>query len=240
MTLFGTARFLYTMKLGRLFSEKTYSAAFRLCSILVLATPVDAELVSADWKTPDDNLLTVDGNGLEWLDLSETRARSYNDVVAQLGLGGEFEGWRVASSVQVEDFWTAAGGDPAHYDGWSSENFGLYDLVSSYWGDTFCLLAGCETGNGYLQAMTSDVDPDNNLFHVVALAGDTNIDGYTPGQDYFDSTRLSVRIDFGPPATAIALYREAEMSAVPVPAAVWLFGAGLLGLIGFARRKKAT
>lgn len=29
------------------------------------------------------------------------------------------------------------------------------------------------------------------------------------------------------------------VSAVPVPAAVWLFGSGLIGLIGFARRKKA-
>lgn len=28
-----------------------------------------------------------------------------------------------------------------------------------------------------------------------------------------------------------------ETSAVPVPAAVWLFGSGLMGLIGFARRK---
>lgn len=28
-------------------------------------------------------------------------------------------------------------------------------------------------------------------------------------------------------------------SAVPIPAAVWLFGSGLLGLIGVARRKKA-
>ena len=28
-----------------------------------------------------------------------------------------------------------------------------------------------------------------------------------------------------------------EVSAVPVPAAVWLFGSGLLGLAGFARRK---
>jgi len=28
-------------------------------------------------------------------------------------------------------------------------------------------------------------------------------------------------------------------SAVPVPTAVWLFGSGLLGLIGVARRKKA-
>jgi len=29
----------------------------------------------------------------------------------------------------------------------------------------------------------------------------------------------------------------AEVSQVPVPAAVWLFGSGLLGLIGFSRRK---
>jgi len=28
-------------------------------------------------------------------------------------------------------------------------------------------------------------------------------------------------------------------SVVPVPAAVWLFGSGLIGLVGFARRKKA-
>jgi len=28
-------------------------------------------------------------------------------------------------------------------------------------------------------------------------------------------------------------------SSVPIPAALWLFGSGLLGLIGLARRKKA-
>ncbi len=31
-----------------------------------------------------------------------------------------------------------------------------------------------------------------------------------------------------------------ELTAVPVPAAVWLFGSGLLGLAGVARRKKAA
>jgi hypothetical protein len=31
---------------------------------------------------------------------------------------------------------------------------------------------------------------------------------------------------------------DVSASVVPVPAAVWLFGSGLLGLIGMARRKK--
>ena len=31
-----------------------------------------------------------------------------------------------------------------------------------------------------------------------------------------------------------------DVSAVPVPAAVWLFGSGLIGLLGAARRKKAV
>ena len=34
--------------------------------------------------------------------------------------------------------------------------------------------------------------------------------------------------------------RAGDVSAVPVPAAVWLFGSGLLGLVGMARRKKAA
>ena len=33
--------------------------------------------------------------------------------------------------------------------------------------------------------------------------------------------------------------RAGDVAAVPIPAAVWLFGSGLLGLIGVARRKRA-
>ena len=33
---------------------------------------------------------------------------------------------------------------------------------------------------------------------------------------------------------------SAYTKVVPVPAAVWLFGSGLLGLVGIARRKKAA
>ena len=33
---------------------------------------------------------------------------------------------------------------------------------------------------------------------------------------------------------------EGNVSAVPIPAAVWLFGSGLLGLVGVARRRKTA
>ena len=36
------------------------------------------------------------------------------------------------------------------------------------------------------------------------------------------------------------LHLQGTVNAVPVPAAVWLFGSGLLGLVGIARRRKAA
>ena len=38
----------------------------------------------------------------------------------------------------------------------------------------------------------------------------------------------------------IDVVRLSVVSAVPVPPALWLFGSGLLGLIGIARRKKVA
>ena len=47
--------------------------------------------------------------------------------------------------------------------------------------------------------------------------------------------------DANTPAGGALFWDDAslEVSAVPVPAAVWLFGSGLLGLVGVARRRKA-
>ena len=36
-----------------------------------------------------------------------------------------------------------------------------------------------------------------------------------------------------------ALLTITDTNTVPIPAAVWLFGSGLIGLVGFAKRKKA-
>jgi hypothetical protein len=57
------------------------------------------------------------------------------------------------------------------------------------------------------------------------------------GADFGSST-------FGSPTpyegSKIGMDVRLEMSAVPVPAAIWLFGTGIIGLIGFSKRSKAA
>jgi hypothetical protein len=55
------------------------------------------------------------------------------------------------------------------------------------------------------------------------------------GSSYTNSSFLDEGIL---PATLANVSGE-ELATVPVPAAVWLFGSGCVGLIGFARRKKS-
>ena len=52
---------------------------------------------------------------------------------------------------------------------------------------------------------------------------------------------MSVTVAFGlTDQTGVGFSGFVEQTAVPVPAAVWLFGSGLLGLVAVARRRKAS
>jgi len=69
----------------------------------------------------------------------------------------------------------------------------------------------------------------NNALYFSASSGISGTDIYaldlTTGTESVVSERNGSNLAFMP-------------SPVPVPASVWLFGSGLLGLIGFARKKK--
>jgi uncharacterized repeat protein (TIGR01451 family) len=77
------------------------------CSVLLLSLLLSvgigrAALVNTDWQTAGDNLITRDTtSGLDWLDLTQTANRSYNDVSSQLGTGGQFAGFRYATQAEV-------------------------------------------------------------------------------------------------------------------------------------------
>ncbi len=91
-------------------------------AVLALSTSIaSGAVISRDWKTPGDGLLTYDTvSGREWLDLSETqltlfpgetRNDRYLAVVAETGAGGLFDGFWPASKEDVFGLAASAGID---------------------------------------------------------------------------------------------------------------------------------
>ena len=74
---------------------------------------------------------------------------------------------------------------------------------------------------------------DTGLATVTCAVDCTNGDSFT--LDYTAHVPLDDPSNFG--GVLWGMHLEGTVSAVPVPAAVWLFGSGLIGLIGAARRK---
>ena len=203
---------------------------------LTLSTSLNASIISVDWQTTDDNLITQDTeNNLEWLDLTATTNLSYDYVSSQLGVGGVFEGWRYALSTDVIGFLDEFGGDSNYYNGWSTQNNGLFDAVSEYWGDTYCYFDGCAVGSGSSSAIIADESFFTN--HMRTYLYDGSIHPSSLTEDRVNVLYSLTADSVADPLIGHALVRE--ISTVPVPAAVWLFGSGLIGLVGFSRRKKA-
>jgi len=73
-------------------------------------SPLQASLVSQDWKTVGDQLITRDeGTNLEWLDLSVTKNRNFDQVWDLPRSTNEFDGFRIASATEVLQLFSAAG-----------------------------------------------------------------------------------------------------------------------------------
>ena len=78
-----------------------------------------------------------------------------------------------------------------------------------------------DAGDGFLLAT---YDLDTSIFLNISVGGVNLVQGSLTGCTGS--------------CQALALGSWTRTSAVPVPAAVWLFGSGLVGLMGVARRKK--
>ena len=79
-----------------------------LVMLMLACTSASAVVVVRDLRSPGDSLITFDtATKLEWLDLTETRGRSYNDIAARLGPGGEFAGWRYATLAETQGMFNA-------------------------------------------------------------------------------------------------------------------------------------
>jgi hypothetical protein len=133
---------------------------------------------------------------------------------------------------------------------WDADNNGVFDSAApTFWGDEAGALAAAEaivTLLGTADATTSQAVTD--AFLIPVTTRDTGIQ-ITAGQDIIRSARdtatalnvdgVIITVCCTTDTTTNVLTPYATFAVVPIPPAIWLFGSGLIGLIGIARRKKS-
>lgn len=201
-------------------------------SLVAVSFNAGAVSVTHGALTSDDstNIIINTADNIEYLRLDVLADKTYAETVAVLDTqdGG---GWHIANAAEALGFLDAllSGTNVCTHDGtnvtsnqiapcgnvsgWSDGDFGPNHGVNSDY--AWFLDAGGEAD----MIIIGDVFGNDVLMQDYTLASSDNFAGGHPDPISW----LLVR-----PATP-----------VPVPAAAWLFGSGLLGLIGMARRKKA-
>jgi hypothetical protein len=106
--------------------------------------------------------------------------------------------------------------------------------ISAPFGHTLSMSLNGETWGSVLGVASRGGDVlaggQADLGHTIAWGGITNLRDEN-GQAISGFTAISASSGYD--------YVNAFPSAVPIPAAAWLFGSGLLGLVGVARRSTA-
>jgi hypothetical protein len=126
-------------------------------------------------------------------------------------------------------------------DALTIDEFNIINLSSSDWKVSQGKNAGGGFGKYDIQLSGTGKSRTEELsFTISGVDGDT-INSYAmgsllnPAADEFFATHIA-GFDY---VDGVTSAKFAGSSVVPVPASVWLFGSGLLGLAGLARRKKA-
>lgn len=181
-----------------------------------------AVVVANDTVFGPGSVLRDSGTNLDYLRLDKTMGYGYAGVEAEFGAGGDFAGWTVASSAQM----LSLGGSLGLTQGAT----GIAQLsMAAQLRDWFCPLFTCvntSTTHVYARGLVSDLHTDVSQHLAFSIGGRFNVS--PPEVDF----RISGFAPVSATGEEVFLVR-----AVPLPAAVWLFGSGLLGLIGVARRK---
>jgi len=206
---------------------------------LVTSSVSHSAVISVDWQSAGDNLISRDtSSGLDWLDLTQTTDYSYYTVLSKLSSEGALNGWRFATNAEVVSLWSNFNIDLSASAPVSSPGFDsrIFDAASML-GNLACTYT-CNSATYGTLGLTADA--------YSAAVNARNIMGALAYESAGTSTNLSLYFSDGLYAMSdfnssahIGSYLV-QTSPVPVPGALWLFGAGLIGLSGIARRKNRS
>ena len=203
---------------------------------------------------------TLNGANYEWLELTATAGMSRAQVeagIAAASPGDSLYGYEYASRQLVEDLFLSY----ASWDGrelWH-DNSEVVDGTTKYLNDFGILYTfnfssifnvltvdyelvptNGESSSGFLFGLSSEcgllLQTCGGSMAYHSMDG-VPVVAYQQANYGWDATTEPhlISADYASPYIGSHLVR---ISSVPVPTAVWLFGSGLIGLIGVARRKK--
>jgi len=121
-------------------------------------------------------------------------------------------------AIDVFTYFAPSGkdGESARISGLNAPSIDLYTMTA----DMTSMFANWNSSEGYV-----------GEYSIGGIATVTSIDEYSY-ELVWDSIQTSG------PYQGMTVNMTMQVSSVPVPAAVWLFGSGLIGLFGFSRRTK--
>ena len=192
--------------------------------------------------------LTDNISGLDWLDVTISTNQSYRFVTENMVRGGLYAGWRHASAAEFDDL-------VSNYTGESSRNGlhkiygdkidGLVTMLGStldvhhihFYGNTYDNLHGYAEGKGWDYTYGFISDKTDLGEHWLAMLYDDNLYDWRPDME---SARWQHHKDsqdsysFG----SYLVRNTVKILETPIPATIWLFAPGLIGLIGLSCRNK--
>lgn len=224
------------------YSPRKFFAATFLVVVFSVSSIANAALVGRLAATPggtDYQAYYDDVADLTWLADANAAGTTMNWTDANAWAAGldidGIAGWRLPDIVQPDATCGSQSGGVSYG----------YNCTGSEMGNLFYNVLGAVT-----ELLTTPIYHINTTYNAnYDLFSNVNSRGYWSATEFapntYDAWGFTTYDGFqGTDAKLAHSYAWAvhtgDVSAVPLPAAVWLFGSGLLGLIGLAKRRKQS
>jgi len=184
--------------------------------------------------TATSSLFTAnDGTQQEWLHLDQTTGLSYNNVVAQLGTGGLYDGWKMARLAEVGRVTSEVLGwdwsDRSIAPGWNEQYVGHNKGVTNIFGSSYSV--GGESN--WVHGRTADTFIHGPGMTYTRTLASYEFFTYTLAETQYIGEILVEEI-----ALTMSTFLYRDVIATPIPAAAFMFAPALLGFMGLRRKAK--